>query len=174
MLLPPLTIPLLNATGLLLANSTIDAPPRNPVYCFKQRPEGEPQRAKALLLDCFTLALKIVQEHPRPTHPMDFSHDPNKGRKVPTRFIEKTCGFEVNLPEGQPGAWSASFADIAYGANDIDIPCVHDGDHLGGMTKIGPESKLDLYVYGREWEPPEIGTDIGTTAVEDDNEITTA
>ena len=94
---------------------------------------------------------------------MDFSHDPHKGLKVPKTFTEKTCVIEVDLPPERLGAWSASFQDIAFGSNEISAPCVHDGLRLGGWTKVGPESMLDLYVYGREWSPI-TGTESGVIA----------
>lgn len=174
MLLPPLTIPLLNATSLLLANSSIDIPPKYPVYCYQQRPADQPQRLRALSVDCFTLARRLVRRIPHPTEQIAFSHDPSKGLKVPRRFHEKTCEFEVNLPEEARGGWSASFADIAFGANEINAPCVHDGLHLGGLTKIGRKGKLDLHVYGREYVPPTLPTDVSSASSEDGEETATS
>ena len=76
--------------------------------------------------------------------------------KLPKRFTEKTCVFQIDLPRGRRlGVWEASFADIAFASNDIVAPCVHDGLHLGGMVKLGSAAVLDLYVYGVEYEPPE-------------------
>ena len=82
--------------------------------------------------------------------------------------------FEVNLPPEMPGAWSASFKDISYGATDINAPCVHDGVHLGGLTKIGPQSILLLFVYGREWEPPALGNEASIEGPEDREEAATS
>lgn len=163
MLLPPLTMPLLNATGLLLANSSSNAPFQNPVFCYEQRTAGQPQRIPTLSIDCFTIGLRMVRRTARADLPIKWSHDSRKGSKVPRKFFWKTCVLEIDLPPGQGGAWEASFADIALTATEIDAPCVHDGLHLGGLTKIGDESMLDIFLYGREWnpsDPPNIG--IGT------------
>lgn len=163
MLLPPLTVPLLNATSLLWANSSSNAPFRNPVYCYEQRPAGQLQRIPALTVDCFSIAMWMVKKTPRADLPIKWSHDSRKGSQVPKKWSWKTCVVEINLPPGKGGAWEASYADIAFTINEIDAPCVHDGLHLGGLSKIGDESTLDIFVYGREWDPsdpPNIG--IGT------------
>ena len=163
MLLPPLTLPVLNATSLFLANSSSNAPFRNPVYCYEQRAAGQPQRIPALRIDCFTIAIRMAKRIHRADLPIKWSHDSSKGSKVPRKFFWKTCVLEIDLPPGQGGAWEASFGDIALAANEIDIPCVHDDPHLGGLSKIGEESMLDIFLYGREWDPsdpPNIG--IGT------------
>ncbi len=166
MLLPPLTLPLLNATGLFLANSSSNAPFQNPVYCYEQRPAGQLQRFPALSVDCFTIGIRMVKRIHHADLPIKWSHDSSKGSKVPRKFFWKTCVLEIDLPPGQGGAWEASFADIALTANEIDAPCVHDGLHLGGLSKIGDESMLDIYLYGREWDPsdpPNIGTGTATS-----------
>ena len=83
-----------------------------------------------------------------------WSRDGSMGVKVPKVFTEKTCVFEVNLPPG-PGFNVASFVDIAFGSNEIVAPCVHEEPHLGGFTKIGLASVVDLFVYGKDYEPAE-------------------
>lgn len=99
-----------------------------------------------------------------PISPITFSRDPSKGLKVPYIFKEKTCVIEVDLPPAIP-AWQASLRDIAFGSNEIVAPCVHDGDHLGGLTKIGQLAPIiDLHVYGKKWENPEETDPWGTSA----------
>ncbi|KAL8693240.1 MAG: hypothetical protein Q9218_001913 [Villophora microphyllina] len=153
----PLTLPLQNASSLLttISNTALTAPHRYPVGCYVQRKPPHPQRHKALELDCFVLAHRLVRRLPYPDRQERWSHDPSRGLKVPKFFYEKTCVFEVDLPPEAQGGWMASFSDIAFGSNEIVHPCVWGEEHLGGTTKIGPKGKIDLKVYGREWEPPE-------------------
>lgn len=126
------------------------------VYCYDQRPENQPQRLPIVSLDCFTLARKLVRRTRFPEMQIGWSYDGNKGVKLPKRFTEKTCCFQIDLPRGRRlGVWEASFKDIAFTSNEIAAPCAYDGLHLGGMTKLGSKAVLDLYVYGVEYEPPE-------------------
>lgn len=83
-----------------------------------------------------------------------FSHDPSKGVKVPKIFSEKTCVFEIDLPARYEAYYEASFKDIAFGANEIAAPCIYEEPHLGGLTKIGDDGVLNLFVYGQKYEPP--------------------
>ena len=152
MILPSITHGLLNATSLLLANLTGK---HDPIYCYQQRPADQPQRLPVLSIDCFTLAQKILRGHRYPRQPLAWSRDATKGLELPRIFSDKTCVFELDLPQGRRGAWEASLSDIAFASNDIVAPCVHDGVHLGGLTRVGPESMLILMVYGQEYENPE-------------------
>ncbi|KAL8778622.1 MAG: hypothetical protein Q9213_007341 [Squamulea squamosa] len=163
MLLLSLTFGLTIASALVSASS-IRAPPRQQAYCYQQRPADQPQRSKALALDCFTLARKLVRRLPRPKQQIEWSRDPAKGIKLPRTFSEKTCVFEIDMLNGGGRAASASFADIAFGSNDIVAPCVHEEPHLGGLIKIGPNAALHLFVYGQPYEPPEDVEDLAATA----------
>ena len=136
--------------------SNITSNNQEQVYCYEQRPETQPQRLPILSIDCFTLARKIVRRTRFPEMQIGWSYDGNRGVKLPKRFIDKTCAFEIDLPPGRLlGVYEASFADIAFASNEIAAPCVHDGLHLGGLTKVGSKAVLNLYVYGVEYEPPE-------------------
>ncbi|KAL8665724.1 MAG: hypothetical protein Q9202_002034 [Teloschistes flavicans] len=167
---PLLTLPISqNTTSLLLplsaTNATPTAPeprprPRYPIYCYTQPAPPRPPRPTALSTDCFLLARRMVRRLPYPERQERWSRDPALGLRVPKTFVEKTCVFEMDLPADTRGAWTASFADIAFGSNEVAAPCVYDGVHLGGRTKVGPEGKLDLLIYGKVWDPPEPPDDI--------------
>ncbi|KAL8865700.1 MAG: hypothetical protein Q9174_006746 [Haloplaca sp. 1 TL-2023] len=131
--------------------------PKEEVYCYQQRAPDQPQRLNVLTLDCFTLARKLVRRMPSPKQERQWSRDPDKGFELPRTFKDKTCVFELDVLPGRAErfGWAASFADIAFASNEIVAPCVHDGLHLGGYRKVGPEGMLNLYVYGAEYEPPE-------------------
>ena len=152
MLLPPLTLPLLNATSLLHLN-TITAPETSrsnqDVWCFQQRPPPRLQRAITTYHDCMLLARRIVQGG-KPESQIDFSRDEEVGLKVPYRLYGGTCVFEINIDpqEAREKSWAASYYEISLAAIEIFPPCVVRPPHLGGLTKVGRDQVLDLYVYG--------------------------
>ncbi|KAL8958148.1 MAG: hypothetical protein Q9183_005898 [Haloplaca sp. 2 TL-2023] len=138
--------------------------PKSQVYCYQQRAPDQPQRPPVLFVDCFTLARKLVRRIPNPTQERQWSRDPDKGFQLPRTFKEKTCVIEMDLPPGRAGGWAASFADIAFASNEVVAPCVHDGLHLGGYRKVGPEGMLNLFVYGQEYVPPEPPNNLTATS----------
>ncbi|KAI4109996.1 MAG: hypothetical protein L6R37_000129 [Teloschistes peruensis] len=131
-----------------------------PVYCYTQPAPPSPQLPHALHTDCYILARRLVRRIPHPEVQQRWSHDPTRGLRVPKIFKEKTCVFEVTLPDEARGGWEASFTDIAFASNEVNALCVWDGVHLGGKTKVGKKGKLDLLVYGERWDPPEPPEDI--------------
>lgn len=143
--LPPLLLSALNVTDIRGPNTKNNAP----VFCYTERPPGEPPRISPQYDDCLQLALRLISGE-KPERPLTFSRN-GHGIPVPASFPGGTCIFQVNLD--RDGDFTASSREIAEKGNDIAVPCVHGPDHLGGKSKVGEDEVLELAVVGRRLTP---------------------
>lgn len=156
MLIPPLALPVLNATAILHLNAShsLSNPSANAeVFCWKQRPPGSPQRQLTSWHDCMQLAQRLVSSG-KPKAQIDFSRDPGAGIPTPYRLYGGSCVFEIDIDPEQTRekSWAASFWEISTAAMDIFTQCVAERPHLiglGGITKVGRDQVLDISVYGQ-------------------------